>query len=142
MKSSFLSLFFCGIIFCSFAQNSVDTVYRFGNDSMMYKFSLSAEDKGTVFIKTEVAPKFPGGTKAWDKYVSDNLLNPNDYKGKVIVRFIVERDGSTNSYQVVLPRDLSNEDESKIISFLKNSGKWFPAKQNGYCVRSWYQITI
>ncbi len=138
MKNILLTLLLCGSTFFSFAQKAVDTVYRFGMDSMICKVS-EMHDPTIVFTKAEVPPQFPGGETAWKNYFTEKFkgLKSGDM---IEVQFIVELDGTINSVQILSPADLTTKEEKKVIDFIKESGKWFPAKQNGYCVRSWKRV--
>ena len=56
-------------------------------------------DGNTVLDSAEVAPSFPGGQEALEKWISKNLRYPNEERlsgvgGEVVVSFIVEKDGS------------------------------------------------
>lgn len=138
MKNILLTLLLSGGFLFSVAQKSADTVYRFRMDSMICKISEN-HDPTTVFTKTEIPPQFPGGETAWKEYFTEKFkgLKSGDM---VEVQFIVELDGTTNSVQVLTPSYLTKKEEKVIVDFIKESGRWFPAKQNGYCVRSWKRV--
>ncbi len=60
MKSLILTYLFLIFYNSIFGQNNRDTVYRFGNDSMICKVSNDITPE-MVFTKVEVPPHFPGG---------------------------------------------------------------------------------
>lgn len=140
---------FCLISFAIFsftsiiAQERKDTIYRFGRDSMLCSISEdSRKSPDQVFTKVEQPPIFPGGESAWGKYVAKNFNRIQNYKGVVEVWFIVDLDGSTSRFQIIQPAGLSSADKESIVLFFKSTGKWYPARQNGYCVRAWNRIEI
>jgi len=95
----------------------------------------------SVFLKVEIDSKYPGGTEAWRRFLIKNLSGnyPEDaaekgIQGKVVVKFIVDRNGNVSNIQAVEgPRELYELAE-KVI---KKSGKWEPAQQNGQIVNSY-----
>lgn len=141
MKNILVTLLLCICVLFSYAQGTADTVYKFGMDSMICKISADAFPN-SVFTKVEIPPQFPGGEVAWKRYASEYFKKPKHYEGLVEVWFIVGLDGSTSRFQIIAPRGLTYKEEDKLISFFKNSGKWYPAKQNGYCVVAWNRIKI
>jgi protein TonB len=57
-----------------------------------------------IFSTVEHEPEFPGGMKKFWKYVGKNLHYPNtgiDVRGKVVIQFIVEKDGSVTHAKVI-----------------------------------------
>ena len=101
------------------------------------------EDK--VFDAVEQQPSFPGGQGAMFSYISNNLQYPEKAKekgvqGRVVVKFIVEKDGSISNVEVnqSVNLDLNNE----AMRVIKNMPKWNPAKQNGTEVRAYYYVPV
>ncbi len=125
------------------AQERKDTMYRFGSDSMLCSVSEdSRKSPDQVFTKVQQPPIFPGGQSAWEKYVASNFNRIRNYKGIVEVWFIVDLDGTTSKFQIIRPSGLSSADQESILLFFKTTGKWYPARQNGYCVRAWNRVEI
>lgn len=125
------------------AQERRDTIYRFADDSLVCAVSQSSKDSPEmVFTKVEQLPVFPGGQSAWEKYVANNFKRIPYYKGIVEVWFIVDLDGTTRQFQIIRPTGLSSADREAILLFFKSTGKWYPARQNGYCVRAWNRVEI
>ena len=60
--------------------------------------------------------------------------------GKVIVAFVVEKDGSLTDIKVL--RDIGFGTGKEAIRVLKLSPKWIPGQQNGHVVRSNNQLPI
>ncbi len=84
------------------------------------------------------APAFPGGQQALDSYVADHLKYSDKIKadrvaGKVVVSFIIEKDGSISALKII--RGLCAECDKEIIRVLKTAPKWKPAMNEGKIVR-------
>jgi len=99
----------------------------------------------SIFIGVEVSPTFPGGIKAFLDYVANNYRYPSaakeqGVKGKIILSFIVEKDGSLTDIQVL--RDLGLGTGEEAIRLLSESPKWKPGIQNGRPVRVRYQLPM
>ncbi|NMH27266.1 energy transducer TonB [Flavobacterium silvaticum] len=90
----------------------------------------------------EVKPEFPGGIDKFLKFVGNNYRAPEEegLKGRVIVSFVVEKDGSLTDIKVL--RDIGFGTGAEAIRVLKKSPKWQPAEQNGRKVRCSYQLPI
>ena len=98
-----------------------------------------------VFDVVEEMPQFPGGQAALLEYLSKNIKYPvvaeeNGIQGKVIVTFVVERDGSISDVKVVKSVDPSLDKEASRV--VKSMPKWQPGKQNGSAVRVKYTVPV
>ncbi|RYD97494.1 MAG: energy transducer TonB [Sphingobacteriales bacterium] len=83
----------------------------------------------------------------WNKYLSDNLRYPKaaqeaEVTGKVVVEFVVEKDGSITSVRVVRGKDLGNGLPEEAVRVVSAGPKWKPATQNGQVVRSYFTLPI
>ena len=101
------------------------------------------EDK--VFDVVEQYPSFPGGEGAMFSYISNNLQYPekaqeNGIQGRVVVKFIVEKDGSISNVEV--NRSVDPDLDNEAMRVIKNMPKWNPAKQNGTEVRAYYYVPV
>ena len=98
-----------------------------------------------VFDVVEQMPQFPGGDAALFEYLSTHIKNPtiaeeNGVQGRVIVTFVVERDGSITDVKVVKSVDPSLDKEaSRVVAGMP---KWIPGKQNGSAVRVKYTVPV
>ena len=78
-------------------------------------------------------PKFQGGdANDFSKWVNQRLVYPevakeNGISGKVMVEFIVQKDGSVTDVKALRSPDQSLSDEA--IRVVKSSPKWTPGKQ-------------
>lgn len=88
-------------------------------------------------------PSFPGGDKAWRKFLSKNLKWPKGEEGtngREIISFIVEADGRLTNIKIM--RSLGKNFDIEVLRIMKLSPNWIPAKQNGKSVGTKYYIPI
>ena len=93
----------------------------------------------------EQMPEFPGGEKAMLKYLYDNLQYPkvdmeNGIKGKVIVQFIIENDGSISDPKVL--QGVSKTIDAEAIRVVNAMPKWKPGMQDGKPVKVQYTLPL
>ena len=103
------------------------------------------EEETKVFDVVEQMPSFPGGPSALFEYLSKNIKYPvvaeeNGIQGRVIVSFVVERDGSITDVRVVKSVDPSLDKEAQRV--VKSMPRWIPGKQNGSAVRVKYTVPV
>lgn len=98
----------------------------------------SNEDVHT-FIDEEA--QFPGGYSALMKFIHQNLeYYPVD--GKLILRFIIEKDGTISEVKVIKAIDGCPECSKSAIKTLKSMPQWTPGKVRGEIVRSYFSLPI
>ncbi|WP_118973960.1 TonB family protein [Taibaiella koreensis] len=99
-----------------------------------------ADDK--PFTSVEEMPKPPFDVM---KYLSENIRYPQEaskqnLQGRVILQFVVDRDGSVNN--VVLQRDIGGGCGEEAVRVVKNMPKWQPGRQAGQPVRTYYTLPV
>lgn len=98
------------------------------------------------FLKVEEMPSFMGGDlmtfRNWvqSKVKYPQIAQENNISGRVLLMFVIERDGSLTNIQVLQTPDSSLSDEA--IRVLKTSPKWKPGKQRNQTVRVKYTLPI
>ena len=98
-----------------------------------------------VFDVVEQMPSFPGGPSALMEWLSNNVKYPvvaleNGVQGRVVVSFVVERDGSITDVKVVRGVDPSLDKEASRV--VRAMPRWIPGKQNGSAVRVKYNVPV
>lgn len=98
-----------------------------------------------VFDVVEQMPSFPGGPSALMEWLSNNVKYPvvaqeNNVQGRVVVSFVVERDGSITDVKVVRGVDPSLDKEASRV--VRAMPRWIPGKQNGSAVRVKYNVPV
>ena len=90
-------------------------------------------------------PEFTGGHAAFVKFLTRNLRYPEgaverDIQGKVLVSFIIEKDGRLSNIKII--RGIGNGCDEEAIRVLEKSPKWKPGVQNKQNVRVAYTLPI
>ncbi len=103
------------------------------------------KEETKVFDVVEQMPQFPGGPQALFEYLSSHIKYPvvaeeNGVQGRVIVTFVVERDGSITDVKVAKSVDPSLDKEAQRV--VKSMPRWIPGKQNGAAVRVKYTVPV
>ena len=102
-----------------------------------------------VYYKAEVNPAFPGGEKALNEYLRDNLAYPKEaeeqeIEGTVFVDFVVLADGSVKEVEVLNdPADAIDQrliDEA--VRVVSNMPNWTPGQQRGTPVDVTFSLPI
>ena len=108
-------------------------------------FQQDNRNSNKTYDVVEEMPQFPGGNSALMEYLARNVKYPvvaeeNGIQGRVVCRFIVERDGSITDVRVVRSVDPSLDREAMRV--IKSMPHWIPGKQNGSPVRAEYTLPI
>ena len=99
-----------------------------------------------AFIKVEVMPSFMGGDlNTFRMWVAQEFKIPaiaaeNGIQGKVVVQFVIEKDGRLSSIEFLQSPDRVYEDEVRRV--LMKSPKWTPGRQRDAVVRVRYILPI
>ena len=110
---------------------------------------LSTEKKGeeeqVIFQLVEEMPSFPGGMKECMMFLAKNIKYPVEaqkarIEGRVIVQFVVDKDGSIIDSKVV--RGVSPEIDAEALRVLGVMPKWNPGKQRGKAVAVKYTLPM
>jgi TonB family protein len=101
--------------------------------------------EGPIFTSVETQPTFPDGIDAFYTFLGRHIRYPaamreNNIQGRVIVTFVIEKDGSLSNIRSL--RDLGYGSVEETIRVLKMSPKWIPGNQNGRPVRVQYTVPI
>ena len=98
-----------------------------------------------IFQVVEEMPEFPGGMGECMKWLSKNMKYPtisqeNGVQGRVIVQFVVNRDGSIVDAKVMRGVDPYLDKEAlRVVGLMP---KWKPGKQRGKAVRVKYTLPV
>ncbi|MCI5909916.1 MAG: energy transducer TonB, partial [Bacteroides thetaiotaomicron] len=98
-----------------------------------------------IHVSVEVMPEFPGGSAELLKYLSTHIKYPTmsqemGSQGRVIVQFVVDKDGSITNPTVVRGVDAYLDKEA--IRVISGMPKWKPGVQNGKKVRVKYTVPV
>ena len=98
-----------------------------------------------VFTSVEQMPQFPGGEAELLKWITTHIKYPaiameNNVQGKVVVQFVVTRDGSIGEVKIARGKDPDLDKEAMRV--VKTLPKFIPGKMNGQAVNVWYTLPI
>ena len=102
-------------------------------------------DTNEIYMVVEDSPQFPGGLQALLDYLHDNIKYPescrrDSIQGRVIISFVVEKDGSINSAEIV--KGVHEQLDAEALRVIGAMPKWKPGKQRGKTVRVKYAIPV
>ena len=98
-----------------------------------------------IYSSAEQMPQFPGGEAALMKYIQSHIQYPptaakNHVQGRVIVQFVVWKDGRVSEVNVV--RSVDNDLDREAVRVCKTLPKFTPGRQNGKVVDVWYTVPV
>lgn len=102
-------------------------------------------DEGEIFEVVEQNPAFPGGDKALMAFLTKNLKYPasaqeNGIQGRVLVQFVVNKDGSIVDPKILRSVDPALDKEAmRVVSAMP---KWTPGRQRGKNVRVRFTLPV
>lgn len=102
-------------------------------------------DEQQIFQIVEKMPSFPGGDKEMMKYIAKTIKYPavdqeNGIQGRVIVSFVVNKDGNIVDAKIV--RGVSPSLDKEALRVVNSMPKWNPGEQRGKAVRVSYILPI
>ncbi|MDR0833539.1 MAG: TonB family protein [Candidatus Symbiothrix sp.] len=103
------------------------------------------EKPDEIYSHVEVEAQFPGGNKEINPWLGKNLNYPpveqeQGISGRVVLRFVVEKDGSIGEVQIL--RSVSPGLDKEAIRVIKKMPRWTPGKNNGHPVRVWFNLPV
>lgn len=103
------------------------------------------KDDAIIFYTAEEMPEFPGGFPALLNFLSRNIKYPaiaaeSYITGKVIVNFVVNKDGSISDAKILRGVDQALDKEA--LRVINSLPKWKPGKQAGKTVRVSFSVPI
>lgn len=98
-----------------------------------------------VYDVVEQMPSFPGGNSGLMTYLKQNIRYPavaqeNCVQGRVVVSFVVGKDGHISDVTVV--RSVEPSLDKEAVRVVRNMPRWTPGKQGGEAVRVRYNVPV
>lgn len=114
-------------------------------EQIQIRRSEESADNNKIFVEVEQQASFPGGQVEMMKFLANNIRYPeaaqaNNVQGRVVVKFVIERDGSISNVQVV--RSVDADLDREAIRVIKKMPRWEPGRNNGVAVRTWFTIPL
>lgn len=112
---------------------------------VVVKTEAQTEPDDKPFDVVEQMPEFPGGQEALMKFLSESVKYPKEaskdgIQGRVVVQFVVEKDGSISEVEVV--KKVNEHLDAEAVRVVNAMPKWKPGKQKGENVRVKYTLPI
>jgi periplasmic protein TonB len=110
-----------------------------GNTNSTIESSVSIDNVETkIYVTAQVNPSFDGGYEALHAFLRKTLRYPETarevgIKGKVVVQFVVEPDGSISNVNVV--KGIGGGCDQEALRAISKMPKWNPGMMNGRAVR-------
>ena len=106
---------------------------------------VEEEPEEAPFMVVEKMPEFPGGMTALMQYLQKNIKYPavcreNNIQGRVLIQFIVNRDGSIVEPEVV--KSVNPYLDKEALRVISGMPKWSPGEQRGKPVRVKYTVPV
>lgn len=104
-----------------------------------------SEEEGEIFQVVEELPMYAGGMQELMKYLQMNIRYPKEaqergLQGRVIVQFVVNKDGSICNEQVV--KSVDPQLDAEAIRIIRSMPNWIPGKQRGEPVRVRFTLPV
>lgn len=120
-------------------------VVRTHKDEIIVEEKKPEPKKEEIFTAVEQMPQFPGGEAELMKYVANHIKYPtmaaeNNIQGRVVVKFVVKKDGSVGEVQVLRGKDPDLDKEA--VRVVRTLPKFIPGKMNGQAVSVWFTLPI
>jgi len=133
------------IVLCAFT--STEKVLKGNSPLPINVLEVNEEMKigDDIFVIVENMPEFPGGELAMRKFLNKAIRYPavaqeNGIQGKVIVNFVIDKDGSVSNARIA--RGVYPSIDKEALRVVMSLPKWKPGMQRGKAVRVSYTVPI
>ena len=118
---------------------------------MSFALNLNAQvdkpdnDADVVYTIVDKEASYPGGIEALNTFLARNIIYPTlakqkNIQGKVIISFIIEKNGSISNIKIV--KDIGEGCGEEGVRIVKLMPKWKPAQQKGEPVRQQFVLPV
>ena len=137
MKKVWIVFLLVGLLSCTTA-TAQETI-------IPYRPGCGPVDEEKVYDVVEQMPSFPGGIEALKAYLAENVRYPKELEGtciqgRVIITFIVEKDGRLSKAKVV--KSVHPALDKEALRVVKKMPRWIPGQQGDRKVRVRYIIPV
>jgi len=103
------------------------------------------EDKTYEMFDIQKPPSFPGGEKALQQFLAENIKYPalareNNIQGNCAIAFVVNKDGSVSDIQIL--KDIGGGCGKEAIRVVQTMPKWSPGEANGHAVKVKFTLPV
>jgi protein TonB len=128
-----------------FAVDSVQNGSVTDKDTVIYDHLPEIPVETEPQIIVQEMPYFPGGNSALLKYITENLVYPeeaqiNNIQGRVVLKFVVKANGSVDRIEIM--RSIDPLLDSEAVRVVKTLPLFIPGKQGGVAVPVWFSLPV
>jgi protein TonB len=114
-------------------------------DKLLSGKCFNSDGKQTVHFDFEIEPQFPGGINALVQYLAKETKYPNrarknEVQGRVLVKFILNTDGSISN--VGIQKGVDHDLDQEAIRVVKKMPKWSPGMEDGRAIKVPYILPV
>lgn len=132
--------------------SNIESMARTGKDAVTYpspygKYEQveSAARQNRIYDHCDQMPAYPGGVNALVTFLSENVRYPDacrkaGLQGRVVVQFVVERNGAVSHVRVIHPVNAAFDAEAQRV--VSSMSRWHPGYEQGQAMRVKYNIPI
>jgi antitoxin component YwqK of YwqJK toxin-antitoxin module len=115
---------------------------NYENQKLISGVSIDSNQVEHEYTESEIRPIPKKGMDNFNRHIvkTFNMPKVEGLKGKIYVKFIVEKDGSITDVKVL--RDIGYGTGNEAIRVLTNYGVWIPGEQRGIKVRTTFSLPI
>lgn len=126
-----------------FTAMAVLAVMFIANTNVMAQDKQAKDEQ--IYDTPETMPEYLGGMEALSSFLSENIVYPDEAQekgisGRVMVQYVIEKDGSVTEVKVMKGVDPLLDAEA--VRVVKAMPKWKPGTVNGKPVRVKYMLPI
>ncbi len=126
-------------------KNGVVEIFTKDGTNKQEQKPVPVSSSNKVFDVVDVIPSFPGGDKELMDYIHKGIVYPesclkNKKQGRVLVSFVVEKNGSLSDLKIL--RSVDSELDKEAVRLIKSMPKWTPAIKDGKYVRCKYTMPV
>lgn len=137
MKKVWIVFLLVGLLSCTTA-TAQETI-------IPYRPGCGPVDEEKVYDVVEQMPSFPGGTAAMMEFIKRTKVYPvsalkQNIQGRVIITFIVEKDGSLTNAKVI--KSVNQDLDKEAMRVIKKMPHWIPGQQTYHKVRVRYILPV
>jgi TonB family protein len=118
---------------------------KYQDGKLLAGHAVTGNGEAYDYTVREKEPQFKGGLDALYRYLGNHIIYPEEARkrgiqGRVILKFVVEKDGSITDITVL--KSPANDLAEEAVNVLKRSPKWMPGMQRGRAVRVQYTLPV
>jgi TonB family protein len=124
----------------------MNSISKTPQSEVLPKDTISKTSKGDEPVKfPEQAPEFTGGQKAMMKFLTEKVKYPAEavkkkVAGRVIVQFIVDREGKVGNIKIL--RGIGAGCDEEAVRVIKLMPNWKPGKDKGKNVSAYFTLPV